>query len=172
MRPAACGDKVLLHRADMAGIQYLARGGLATSVAGTAGLRHCVPPLRRSQKRRKRPRNGAAVWIPGIDEFRDVSEVRRWYGATAPHCLLPHCCGRKLTDFDPANRDDVALLSAHNLRGPLAILGELLSQADRRAWLRSYRAQITTAYDELRAWTKDPAIEPYGSAQFWLSQTD
>lgn len=169
---AACGGKVLLHRADMAGIQYLARGGLATTVAGIAGLRHCVPPLRRSRTRRKRPRSGAAVWVPGIDEFRDVSEVRRWYGATAPYCALPHCCGRKLTDFDPANPDDVALLSAHNLRGPLAVVDELRGQPDRRAWLWSYRAQVTTAYDELRSRTKDPAIEPYGSAQFWLAQTD
>jgi hypothetical protein len=169
---AACGDKVLLHRCDMAGIQYLARGGLAASIAGTAALRHCVPPMRRSQKRRKRTRNGAAVWIPGIHEYRDVSEVRRWYGAAAPQCVLPLCCGRKLTDFDPANPDDIALLSAHNLIGPLGVVNDLLSQPDRHAWLRSYRAQILASYDELRARTKDPAIEPYGSAQFWLSQTD
>ncbi|MDO3169604.1 hypothetical protein P5V90_21740 [Mycobacteroides abscessus subsp. abscessus] len=163
-----CGNKVILHHTDMAALQFIGHGGSGAVIGCTASLRHSVPALRRSRRRRKNSSPGMAVFVPGIDEFRDVTELGRWWGDNAPICEQSGCCGRALTDFDPKDPDDTALLAAHNLRGPLAVAAELLAAADRRSWLRDYRRQLLTSYDELRKATRAPGIVPYGSANIWL----
>lgn len=171
-----CGSKVMLHRTDMAAVQFLARGGLAAGISGTASMRHCTPPVYRPKTRRNggngNKKRGAAVFVPGIDEFRDVDEVRRWYGAAAPYCVQEGCCGRKLTDFDPDRGDDMALLAAHNLRGMLAVVEELHGQEDSRSWLRDYRARVAEAFQELRSKARKKEIKPYASGQVWLALND
>ena len=164
-----CGARLVLHRTDMTAVQYLARGGCAAVVGTTTTLRHSAP---RSRKRRKGFKRGGAVFIAGIDEFRDVELVRSWFGDSAPRCADPHCCGRLLTDFDPYDADDMAVLMAHNVRGVLGVVSELLAADNRRQWLAVYRDRIRTAYDELRAKTKIRDVSAYAGADVWLNMTD
>lgn len=166
----ACDGRVFLHRTDMTAIEALGRGCLAASIGVTASLRHTVPPGRRAQKRRRpaRPRRALHVFVPGISEFRDVTELERWFGDDAPECELANCCGRPLTSFsqDPG---DIDLLAVHNVRGWLPLIDDLVacSPGNRRGWLSRHHLEVDTAYAELRAQTGVRDIKPYGSAQVW-----
>jgi hypothetical protein len=169
----ACSARLFLHRTDPgAAIEVLALGGAGASIGVTASLRHMVPPQRRAQKRRRRPPRQRAlhVFVPGIDEFRDVSELETWFGDDAPECAIPNCCGRGLTSFsrDPS---DTEVLAEHNVRGWLAVMEEVIAceRSGRDVWLRAYRLRVQTAYDELRSSTGVRAIKPYGSAAVWPS---
>jgi hypothetical protein len=108
------------------------------------------------------------VFVPGISEFRDVTELERWFGDDTPECELANCCGRPLTSFsqDPG---DIALLAVHNVRGWLPLIDDLVacSPGNRRDWLRRHHLEVDTAYAELRAQTGVRDIKPYGSAQVW-----
>jgi hypothetical protein len=169
-----CGHNVMLHRTDMAAVQFIARGGCAAGISGTASLRHSVPPFRRSQKRQNnKQKPSAAVFMPGINEFRDVAQLERWFGERKmPVCQLPDCCGRKLNDFNPGNNDDKRVLAGHNVRGMLGILDSMLTSPDRRSWLRDYRDGITEALKELRSRSGVPDIELYASGEVWRALDD
>jgi hypothetical protein len=162
-----CRGRVFLHRTDMAAVEVLGRQGLGASIGVTASLRHTVPPGRRPQKRRRR-RRPLYVFVPGISEFRDVTELEGWFGDDAPGCSVAGCCGRPLTSFthDPA---DTGILAEHNIRGWLPLAADLAAcpSADRRDWLRQHHLQVQTAYAQLRAQTGVRAIKPYGGARVW-----
>jgi hypothetical protein len=167
-----CQDQIFLHRTDMTAIEVVARPGLGASIGVTASLRHTVPPGRRAQTRRRKPRpkRSLHVFVPGISEFREVTELEGWFGDDAPTCVLPGCCGRSLTDFtqDP---DDVGVLAVHNAKGWLQVASGLIACPPRYRgdWLHRHHLEAATAYDELRAMTGVRTIKPYGSARVWPS---
>jgi hypothetical protein len=168
-----CGPKVFLHRTDMAAFQAIPRGLRAASIGATTSLRHTVPGWEHAQRHRTDHKPGLDVFVPGIDEFRNVEELDRWFGDDAPTCPTPGCCGRSLTDFDPCEADRTAL-AAHNARSCLVVAEEMLSLAkpDRMAWLRTYRLRVATAFDQLRAQIGVRGIKPYGSYAHWLGLDD
>lgn len=165
------GSKVVLHHTDTTALQFVARGGLGAIIGCTTSQRHVVPPLARPRTRVRSRTRRTAVFVPGIAEFRAISTLEEWFGADAPKCQEPGCCGRKLTDFDAADKDDLRVLAAHNVRGLLDVFSDLVSHTDRSQWLSDHRARITMAYQQLRTDTKIADIVPFRAAQGWLSRT-
>lgn len=164
------GDRVLVHRTDQTAFHAIARGALAASIGTTASLRHTDLRRRSATRRRRKATPGLALFVSGIDEFRDLDELERWYGDGAPRCVLDGCCGRSLTDFDRYAAEDRDLAAGHNLASWMPRAAELLAvpARQRQHWLADYRRRVRTAYEELRASTGVRAIRPYAGARVWL----
>jgi hypothetical protein len=164
-------SRVILHRADMTAFQAIPRGAAAASIGLTASLRHTVPVGRFPRRRRKGTEPGVSVFVPGINEFRDVTTLEEWWGDDAPRCELDGCCGSPLTAFTVDDRHALAL---HNGRHCLSIADDMLScPVDRRRdWLRLRRDETRMSFEELRVRTGRRDIRPYGSANYWLSFKD
>jgi hypothetical protein len=164
----------IVHRTDMSAVQVIPRGALAAAVGATPSLRHVIP-VGELARRRKRKKKGAEpsmpVFVPGIDEFRDVRTLEDWFGDDAPRCALPGCCGWRLTDFTADTRTELA---GHNAEHVLVVAGQMLEYApgDRMQWLRDYRGELLAAFEQLRLTTGRRDIKPYGSCAVWNSLDD
>lgn len=164
----------IIHRTDLAAVQVVPRGAAAAVIGTTPSLRHALPAgqfARRRKKKNKKAEPGIAVFVPGINEFRDVRTVEEWFGDLAPACELLNCCGRQLTDFTADTR---AELAGHNVRHVLAIAEDMLKwpTEQRMHWLRNYRNDVQGAFEHLRLTTGRRDIEPYASCAVWNALTD
>ena len=166
------GHNVVLCRTDCAALQFVARGGLGAIIGCTTTQRHQVPPGARAVTLRRSRVARGAVFVPEIAEFRAAALLMQWFGADAPKCALPACCGRRLTDFDVTDEDDRLVLAAHNVRGILTLFADMIAHPNRMEWLRDHREGVQSAYRQLRADTGVSDIAPYGGAKWWLKQTD
>ena len=166
----SCPGQIFLHRTDnLAAVHAIVQPGLGASIGVTSSLRHTIPQGRRAQARGSVNRQPAVyVFVPGINEFRDIEEVESWFGDRVPCCAMPECCGRRLNDFS-RHADDLDILAVHNVRGWLTILEDLVAHesCDRRGWLYRYFQDVESAYIALRAESNVRSIIPCGSAEVW-----
>jgi hypothetical protein len=94
------GDKIIVWKTDLAGIDALTRGALATAVGVVASLRHSSPPGGFGQKINERDLT-PQVFIPKLLRYMRASHLHdEVFASTQPWtCDCKACCGKSVARF-------------------------------------------------------------------------
>ncbi len=135
---------MMLGRTDLAGLDLVARGGLAASVGLTATLRHGLSPDKRGFKIDPRDVRSAVLVGSLLHYFRDVRLKEVYANLQAPVCRCVICKGRQLDRFsaDPTSRHEA---EHHNLAVVLRLHDELSRIGHLRERRDAWRQEIRDA---------------------------
>lgn len=99
-RIARLDEPVILFRTDLAGLDFLARGGMAATVGATSTLRHGIAPHMRGRKINVADQRTNLLWRPLLHYIRPSYLEDLHANAPQPTCNCGACCGRTLNRFD------------------------------------------------------------------------
>ena len=140
---------IVLLRTDLAGLDFVARGGMAAAIGATSTLRHGLSPSRRGFKTNVTDTR-TNVLLTEMLRFVTPATMERVF-PVAPTCSCRICAGRRLDRFTPVSRSQQEART-HNL----AMIEALVDQLDAsgvgnriKEWRRLVRDSI--AAHELHA---------------------
>lgn len=113
-RIARIDTPVMLLRTDLAGLDFLARGGMASTVGATSTLRHGIADHLRGYKINVADRRTNLLWQPLLDYVRPSRLEDLYANAPEPTCDCGVCGGKALNRFDTrtASQEEAKI---HNL---------------------------------------------------------
>lgn len=159
-------------KTDLAGIDALACGALATAVGVSTSLRHTCPPGRPGKainKNDKSPR----VFLPKLLRYVRASHLHDEWFASVPAwtCDCVICGGEPVDRFTGAN-DDFILASLHNTVAITALHRELIALpgAHRKVLWHQRLEEAQAAHVELSVYIQRKVQFP-GVLQYWLDHT-
>jgi hypothetical protein len=166
------GDKIIVWKTDLAGIDAVTRGALATSVGVVASLRHSSPPGGFGQKINERDLT-PQVFLPKMLRYMRASHLHdEVFASTKPWtCDCRACCGKAVDRFT-GSTEDLREAAIHNALAITGLHHRIISapSAARTAVWRELLENALAAHQELALYVERKMPFP-GPLQYWLDNT-
>jgi hypothetical protein len=166
------GDKIIVWKTDLAGIDALTRGALGTSVGVVASLRHSSPPGGFGQKINERDLT-PQVFLPKLLRYMRASHLHdEVFASTKPWtCDCSACCGKPVDRFT-GSTEDLREAAIHNALAITGLHQRIISvpMAVRTAAWRETLESALVAHQELALYVDRKMPFP-GPLQYWLDNT-
>lgn len=167
-----------LFRADLAGLDLVARGAFAAAIGTSTALRQVTPPSKRPGARQATPEEpgpAPGVLVRDLVTYMAGNELADHFGdARGPMCRCPHCQQRWLTTF--LSRGDWRDARLHNVAVLMDWLPGLTAGTSREhrmmAWTRLCQQGID-GYDTYNRMIGSPAdrFTPELPLTLWAGET-
>jgi hypothetical protein len=132
---------LVLLRCDLAGLDFIARGGVCAAFGMSGGLRHAVSLLKPGLKIDIKDRRPSVLNGSLMDYFSMPRIDREYASVAAPACLCPECLGAALDRFG-TDAASGASARRHNAHIALSLHSRLMTQVD---MLGAWRAMVNEA---------------------------
>jgi hypothetical protein len=166
------GDKIIVWKTDLAGIDALTRGALATAVGVVASLRHSSPPGGFGQKLDKRDPT-PQVFLPELLRYVRSSFLHdELFASAIPWTCDCAACGGKPVDRFTGSPEDLHEAAIHNALAITGLHQRIISvpAAARPAAWRETLESALAAHQELALYI-DRKMPLPGPLQYWLDHT-
>ena len=168
----ALRGKVIIWKTDLAGIDALARGALATAIGVVSTLRHSSPPGGFGQKIDKTDRT-PQIFLPKLLRYVRASHMHNeWFPSVKPWtCPCGACNGRPVDRFT-GSTPDLREAAAHNAIAITALHREIVALAagHRPVLWREKLEGAQAAHTELSVYINRKVPFP-PVLQYWLDNT-
>ncbi len=158
-----------LDRTDLAGLDYVARGGLGASIGLSARLRHGLSPSIRGT-RFSSTDNRMSIYWPGLLRFvRPVFLEEVFASSPPPACTCPYCNSQSLTSFT-ASQQSQARARNHNAWWLARLTSEVLDSREIGSPLDSWRNIVIGAietHERLRVDLRRPNLSVPETLEYW-----
>ena len=168
----ALRDRVIIWKTDLAGIDALARGALATAIGVVAGLRHSSPPGGFGNKIDKTDPT-PQIFLPNMLRYVRASHMHNdWFPSVQPWTCPCGACNGKPVDRFTGSASDLREAAAHNAIAITALHREIadLAAEDRPALWREKLEEAQAAHTELSVDIQRKVPFP-PVLQYWLDNT-
>lgn len=166
------GNMIVVWKTDLAGIDALARGGLAAAVGVVASLRHSSPPGGFGEKLNKQDRT-PQIFLPQLLRYVRASHMHdEWFASAKPWtCDCGACCGRPVDRFTGSS-EDLREAAIHNALAVTSLHQSIVQvpAGNRPATWRGKLEDALAAHERL-ALHIDRKMPFPAPLQFWLENT-
>lgn len=163
------GDKIIVWKTDLAGIDALTRGALATAVGVVASLRHSSPPGGFGKKINERDPT-PQIFLPKLLRYMRASHLHdEVFASTQPWtCDCKACCGKSVARFT-GSADHLREAAIHNALAITGLHQRIIGvpTGARAAEWRETLESALVAHQELALYVERKMPFP-GPLQYWL----
>ena len=168
----AHGDKIIIWKTDLAGIDAITRGALAAAVGVVAGLRHSSPPGGFGKKIDEQDRT-PQLFLPELLRYVRASHMHDvWFANTKPWiCNCTACLGRPVDRFTGSS-EDLREAAVHNALAITGLHQRIISApaGARSAVWHEVLENALAAHAELSLYTEHKVDFP-GPLRYWLDNS-